>query len=401
MKQTAIMFMILVGLACNGITPPPVPPPPPPPDRSFDCAGITELATEEILTVDEPVAQEYIVTFKEDAPEMGALSIVKELGTFSATQFGATKQALVTIGTGQTISMALADPRVLFVEENGIKRLDDPLWGEALAVWGQDRIDQRDLPMDGAPFAPRGSGAGIDIFILDTGVDVSHPEFTGRVGDCFSSFGATCNFDSHGHGTHVSGTALGTLYGVAKQSTLHNVQVLSGNSGTDASVIAGIDWTTQYCLENDVDCVGNMSLGGGVSVSLDTAVCRSINAGISWAVAAGNSDTDACDSSPARVRQAVTTVASDRRDRRATFSNYGACSDLIGPGVNILSARRGGGSTTMSGTSMASPHVAGGLALCAEEGADPRTCVIDMASMDKISDVQTGTPNRLLFVATP
>jgi subtilisin family serine protease len=237
--------------------------------------------------------------------------------------------------------------------------------------------------------------------VLDTGLDLDHPEFEGRVGEGFSSRGGVPE-DDNGHGTHVAGTVGGTTFGIAKAVTLHPVKVLTGGSGSDSDVIRGIDFVTQHANANGWPAVANMSLGGGVSPALDRAVCESIASGVSYAVAAGNDNEDACDSSPARVAQALGTGATNRTDGRAFFSNHGRCVDVFAPGRDIVSAARGGGSRTLSGTSMASPHVAGVSALCLARnpGTGPdevRSCLLDVATEGRLSGIGAGSPDLLLY----
>ena len=187
----------------------------------------------------------------------------------------------------------------------------------------------------------------------------------------------------------------------AETRSLHAVRVLRHGSGSDSAVIQGVDWVTEHVRQNGWPAVANMSLGGSASPALDLAVCRSIESGVSYAIAAGNDSSNAYGSSPARVLQSVCAGASDRNDRGATFTNTGECVAVFAPGVDITSARRFGGSTTLSGTSMASPHVAGTAALCLERhpGQDPaavKRCVLDNASVDKLGSIGLDSPNRLI-----
>ena len=200
----------------------------------------------------------------------------------------------------------------------------------------------------------------------------------------------------------MAGTVGGREFGIAKQVTVHPVRVLVNGSGSDSQVIAGVDWVARHVREHAWPAVANMSLGGSAAPALDRAVCNAIQAGVSFAVAAGNESQDACNTSPARVIQALTVGASDRSDARASFSNFGSCVDVFAPGRDVTSARRGGGSTALSGTSMASPHVAGVSALCLERNpgarpADVAGCVVDTATRDKLTSIGDGSPNRLLY----
>lgn len=272
----------------------------------------------------------------------------------------------------------------------------------AVRVWNLDRVDQRSRQLDG-DYSPGADGAGVHVAIIDTGADSRHVEFAGRMGECFSAQPGGCE-DAEGHGTHVMASAGGATFGVANAATLHAVRVLDANgSGTDGDVIEGIEWVTARKQANPAsDWVANMSLGGDPSPALDAAVCDSIEAGVVHVVAAGNDAGDAQDGSPSRVAQAITVAASDRNDAAASFSNRGLLIDLWAPGVQVESARRGGGSTTLSGTSMASPHVAGGAALWLqrEPGSAPsavRANLVQFATRDALSGVGDSL-NALLFV---
>ncbi len=232
------------------------------------------------------------------------------------------------------------------------------------ATWGLDRIDQVNLALN-ATYSYTSTGALVDAYVIDTGILGTHTEFTGRMKSGYSAIGNSKNTtDCNGHGTHVAGTIGGTTYGVAKQVKLVPVRVLNcQGSGTNSGVIAGINWAIKNHLPG-VKAVANMSLGGGASSALDTALNNLITDGVNVVVAAGNSAANACNYSPARVPNAITVAASTSTDSVASFSNTGSCVDIIAPGAGITSAWIGSNSatTTISGTSMASPHVAGAIA---------------------------------------
>lgn len=287
--------------------------------------------------------------------------------------------------------------RVADVQPDGFVSTTD-----ATNLWGLDRIDQAALPLD-STFAPAitTAGSGVSVYIIDTGVRADHVAFTGRVASGFTAIAdGNGTSDCNGHGTHVAGTAAGVTYGLASSATIYPVRVLDcGGSGTWSGVIAGIDWVIAHHADG-VPAVANLSLGGGVNSTVDTAISRLISDGVATVVAAGNSNTDACTSSPARVPAAITVAASDIADARASFSNYGSCVDLFAPGVGITSSVPSSTTSTAaySGTSMAAPHVAGAVALLLGAG-QPASGVISGATPDVISSV-AGSPNRLLYVAT-
>nr|KAJ3420227.1 serine protease [Polyrhizophydium stewartii] len=279
--------------------------------------------------------------------------------------------------------------------------------------WGLTRISVRDHPEASVKSYtyPDSAGTGVTAYVIDTGIFVKHPEFQGRArfGASFTSeTGAEKNADGNGHGTHVAGTIGSKTYGVAKNVTLVAVKVLDGQgSGTTSGVIAGIDWAAKDVAKNNANgkprkSVANMSLGGGASAALDKAVKAAINAGLVFAIAAGNSGGDACKLSPARVPEAITVAASDKDDKLASFSERGTCVDIIAPGVDITSTWMNGKTNTISGTSMATPHVCGVVALALAEGSfatvkEVHDYVKTIASKDRIAGSLRGAPNSLLY----
>jgi aqualysin 1 len=292
-----------------------------------------------------------------------------------------------------------SDPRVAFIEADQLMHASATQSG---ATWGLDRIDQRDRPLDSS-YTYNVTGSGVHAYIVDTGIRLSHAEFSGRIGngyDAVTSGGS--GDDCNGHGTHVAGTVGGTTYGVAKGVTLHAVRVLGCNgSGSNSGVIAGVDWVRNNAQK---PAVANMSLGGGASTALDNAVKNAIASGVTFALAAGNSNVDACSTSPARTAEAITVGSTTSSDARSSFSNFGTCVDVFAPGSSITSAwyTSNTATNTISGTSMASPHVAGAAALYLESNpsATPSAVgsgITSSASSNKVSSPGTGSPNLLLY----
>ncbi|MFF3869551.1 S8 family peptidase [Micromonospora sp. NPDC001898] len=296
-----------------------------------------------------------------------------------------------------------ADPAVAWVEQNHEVALQTT---QANPPWGLDRIDQTNLPLNSA-YSYTSTGSGVTAYIVDTGIRTTHTNFGGRAVDGYDAVdNALPAADCNGHGTHVAGTVGGSTYGVAKNVRLVAVRVLDcAGSGTTAGVIAGVNWVTSNHQAGQ-PAVANMSLGGGLNTSLNTAVANSVADGVTYAVAAGNSNANACNYSPASVASAITVGATQNNDARASYSNYGTCVDIFAPGTGVLSAwyTSNTATNTISGTSMASPHVAGAAARVLQNNptwspAQVASYLISTATPNVVTSPGTGSPNRLLYVS--
>jgi subtilisin family serine protease len=399
-KQAAFTFSLLAAAACGpGMDEQDVEPTEP---KSAEEIG--QIA--QLLRKPNAVPDQYIVVFKDhlkEVAQVGAQGLALEM---AQAKGGRVMHVYKHAVNGFSVRMPeakmrelLADPRVAYIEEDGLKSIVATQTG---ATWGLDRVDQRNLPLDGN-YNYNVDGTGVHAYIIDTGVRLTHSQFSGRMGNGFDAVtsGGNAN-DCQGHGTHVAGTVGGTTHGVAKKVTIHPVRVLDCNgSGTDSGVIAGIDWVTANHVK---PAVANMSLGGGASATLDAALARSHAAGVVHVVAAGNDNASACNYSPAREPTAITVGSTTSSDARSSFSNYGTCVDIFAPGSSITSAGYSSdtGTATMSGTSMASPHVAGGAALylAANPSATPtqvRDALVNNGTTGKVTSPGTGSPNVLLY----
>ncbi|MFD6922306.1 S8 family serine peptidase [Streptomyces sp. NPDC059944] len=349
------------------------------------------------------VSGSYIVLLDDKTSKDAEQDLAKEYGGALGRAYASAVNGFSASGLSETEAKRLAaDPSVAKVVQNKKFHIDatqdDP------PSWGLDRIDQSATAGDAKYTYPDAAGEGVTAYVIDTGVRVGHQDFGGRASSGFDAIDNDDDADDgNGHGTHVAGTIAGTEHGVAKKAKIVAVRVLDDSgSGTTEQVVAGIDWVTRH---HSGPSVANMSLGGGVDEALDAAVTKAVASGVTFAVAAGNESADASTSSPARVPEAITVASSTKDDRQSDFSNFGKGVDIYAPGSDITSDWNTSDSATntISGTSMATPHVTGAAAvyLAGHPDATPAqvsAALTGGATADKISNPSSGTPNKVLKV---
>ena len=346
------------------------------------------------------VAGSYIVMLDQKADKK---DLAQEYGGKLRKSYNSSVNGFSASGLTETEAKRLAaDPAVDKVVQN--KKFSINATQDTPPSWGLDRIDQEDTAGDKKYTYPDGAGEGVTAYVIDTGVRITHQDFEGRATHGFDAVdGDDSADDGNGHGTHVAGTIAGASHGVAKKAKIVAVRVLDDQgSGTTEQVVAGIDWVTQ---NHQGPSVANMSLGGGADEALDAAVQKAVASGVTFGVAAGNESSDAGQGSPARVPEAITVASSTVDDQQSDFSNFGSVVDIYAPGSDITSAWNDSdtGTKTISGTSMATPHVVGAAAvyLAGHQDATPEqvaTALTEGATADKISNPSEGTANKLLKI---
>ncbi|MEU8117410.1 S8 family peptidase [Spirillospora sp. NPDC049024] len=354
--------------------------------------AVTPNAPLTLAAPGQGVAGQYIVTLKSGV-SVGAT--VSKRGISTTHRFGKVLNGFAAKLSSDQLTKLRRTPGVASIEQDAVVRADTTQSNPP--SWGIDRIDQTALPLSKS-YTYNSTGAGVYAYIIDTGIYTSHPQFGGRASNVYDATGGN-GVDCNGHGTHVAGTVGSTSYGVAKNVYLRGVRVLNcQGSGTYSGVIAGMNWVAS---NHSNPAVANMSLGGGYSSSVNSAANSLASSGVFLAVAAGNDNGNACNYSPASAANATTVAASTSSDAKASYSNYGSCVDLYGPGSSITSTWLNGGTNTISGTSMATPHVTGVAALYKAANGNAsystiRSWLTSNAVSGVISGNPSGTPNLLL-----
>ncbi len=389
----------VVGLSAPSSAAAPVAPTPP----VVAAPGATPV----VPAPGRPVPGSYLVTLAEGVEPRGfarALQISPRYvyssavngfaGPLTAGQLRALERSpqVVRIEEDQVV-MAIADPSA--AAEAGASATQEV--ASKSGLYGLDRVDQRTLPLSGS-YHYHATAPAVRAYVIDTGIATRHPDFEGRASNVYDALGGNGQ-DCNGHGTHVAGTIGGQRYGLAKDARLRGVRVLGCNgSGSTSGIVAAVDWVRRNAIK---PAVANLSLGGGYSSTLNTAVTNLASAGVSVAVAAGNENANACNVSPASASGVITVAASDRTDTRASFSNYGSCVEIYAPGVGVTSTWLNSGTKTISGTSMASPHVAGVMALYKassdKASSTVNTWIVTNATSGLVRSNPSKTANRLLY----
>lgn len=343
---------------------------------------------------------QYIVVFNDDVADADATSekLLRKLNAKSKYTYKDALKGFAGELTRGQLEALRGEPEVAYIEEDQVVHATAT---QSSPPYGLDRIDQRARPLSGT-YTYTATASTVRAYIIDTGIQTSHTQFGGRASAVYDAFGGNGQ-DCNGHGTHVAGTVGASTYGVAKAVMLRGVRVLDCNgSGSNSGVIAGINWVANNRI---APAVANLSLGGGFSQATNDAINNLANRGVFVAVAAGNENQNACNVSPASAANATTVAASTSTDAKASYSNYGSCVELYAPGSGVTSTWLNGGTNTISGTSMASPHVAGVGAMYKSRYGDAsystiRSWIINNSTTNVITGNITGTPNRLLFKST-
>ena len=387
----ALPLIVLALTACSNWT-----------DRVVGPDKVSPPSQVQSAVSPQDVRDRFIVVFRDNVSDVNGLTdqLAREAGASVHYRYSYALKGFAATIPAAAVNGLRNNPNVSFVEPDGIVTTMAGGTDNTVSSWGLDRIDQRDLPLSNS-YQWTHDGAGVRAYILDTGILTAHNDFGGRASVGYDAYGGSGQ-DCHGHGTHVAGTVGGGEYGVARATNLVAVRVLDcAGSGTWAAVIAGVDWVRNNAVK---PAVANMSLGGGFNSALNTAVANAIASGVTFAIAAGNSSADACSFSPAATPTALTVGATGSTDARASYSNFGTCVDLFAPGSSITSAwfTSTTATNTISGTSMASPHVAGVAAiyLSAHTTATPaqvEAALEGAATPNKVTNPGTGSPNLLLY----